>query len=1015
MGDESIHTKNYTIYVAILFVLLVFIPKSYGASAGTLQFLDNYSLEYSSNDDGVVWQNGMLSSVITYAQDTSQFTVKTECYGADYFRFDYCFFKTNSIKSKCDSYLTPSISCSPYDGIITDCKVEDPFGENNISTTQIGQHTLAAHLFYTEKCEEWPNEKTTNPVTVKVINKKRYYCSNATHAVFEGYTGSWVSYSSEQCSGDSVCDTRYEYVEYTDPNNKLDVCVPRPCDVPDGRSLECDCDSDADCPQNMYCRQQSGYDACADIEYTDECTNYNQFFCEAGDVYLCQEGAHSYVKKLVERCDRRGKYCSVSAISSLKKCSTYENQLDAWIDYARGGIKVNTQEGDKFTLNIYVSVSSPVTIEYPLDFIGNCPRGTSQFSAGLHSCTLAVQSDETGTKYISVNEKKIPIQIILSPSLLILTDSEKLLSRYPDDPSGVTAVLRQAYLNAYDENGIVYDLSKYKDLLRAVHPFGDFASYHETILRPLMTNNTYSLQVSDFVKAKCNGCNSVMIVGDDYVVPGYRDSIALDHSPISYQVHYNSTIYTDSLFIGREYPELSNLERLFSNKEDGGTAVVIVVPLNANENFTTSFKRLEEVVKTKVNAVFKSGSVQLYDTPQEHSLLTCKAYPIIHPLGVSQDPSGKDVSTLILIGDKENNPLIKCYPFFENLSNEHLSHIYVDKNQWSKIGINAIFIDTQQHHIIDLFTSIINQSNETHTIPAELFMVSYWGNYPLPVIGDIGDVATLSGECIFKRDIGGCGINSFFIVILPGGTKYWKKISDYLGVPLVKNFLSKYADEAYIFLKRIISRTGGDPDMVLKSVRGISDALDTYPAKKFKLNYHVADGVVALTKHGGGDKIKAVFGSYDKDVAEAILEHAGKNMDTAVTKKFPNTGVVLDVFNTAKKFEKEYGENAGRIFIADPSFIDYNRLKDRKYLKEIEGILGMDAGKLSGPNVESIAYIEIPSSQFKWKNTEGIPQIGDSNSKVFLPEKGVTIGGVPERVIEPLDISGYIVKIPLEP
>ena len=67
------------------------------------------------------------------------------------------------------------------------------------------------------------------------------------------------------------------------------------------------------------------------------------------------------------------------------------------------------------------------------------------------------------------------INIINSPELLIITDSEKLYQEYNQEPNAVKAVLKQAYANAEKGNGVVYDLSWYKDEMGVNNPFDRFS------------------------------------------------------------------------------------------------------------------------------------------------------------------------------------------------------------------------------------------------------------------------------------------------------------------------------------------------------------------------------------------------------------------------------------------------------------------------------------------------------------------------------------------------------------
>src|SRR3989338_95037 len=100
-----------------------------------------------------------------------------------------------------------------------------------------------------------------------------------------------------------------------------------------------------------------------------------------------------------------------------------------------------------------------------------------------------------------------------------------LLQQFQFEENGVKAVLKQAYSNAKD-SGVVYDLSWYKDELGVNNPFASFINYFEKITKPNMVDNSYSIEVSNFIKNKCENCKDVMIVGDDFVVPSYRRDIS---------------------------------------------------------------------------------------------------------------------------------------------------------------------------------------------------------------------------------------------------------------------------------------------------------------------------------------------------------------------------------------------------------------------------------------------------------------------------------------------------------
>src|SRR3990167_6763012 len=200
------------------------------------------------------------------------------------------------------------------------------------------------------------------------------------------------------------------------------------------------------------------------------------------------------------------------------------------------------------------------------------------------------------------------------------------------DNSGMIPFENQAYANAKD-SGVVYDLSWYKNELGVNNPFASFISYFEKITKPNMVDNSYSLAVSDFIKEKCEDCKDVMIVGDDFVVPGYRTE-TVNYDSDWYFLWLNehpetSFIYSDSPYIIKK-KTFGEVNTLFI--EDGKKKkVALVYPSNINQEVSEEINNLKNLIQAKY-----SINPEIIDS----SKVACNSFNKL---------KGK---TLIIIGDK---------------------------------------------------------------------------------------------------------------------------------------------------------------------------------------------------------------------------------------------------------------------------------------------------------------------------------------------------------------------------
>ncbi|MBI2653896.1 S8 family serine peptidase [Candidatus Woesearchaeota archaeon] len=466
------------------------------------------------------------------------------------------------------------------------------------------------------------------------------------------------------------------------------TCNPPPCNFKDGSSMDCECDSDVECPSGHYCNQVSGPDACEKIIYQNQCSNFNDYFCEDGAVKKCVNNGKFWEKQKIDGCTGKFQYCDPSVVDGTGNCSEYPKNFDVWLDYADTGMVVNKQPGDKLKINVYSESSYTLNVIYDSSiFAGNCR--TMSVHSGENTCSLTVlDTAEEQTIFIKVENKPKQVNIINKPELLIITDSEKLTQQFQFESNGVKAVLKQAYANARDK-GVVYDLSWYKNELGTSSPFSSFVAYNEKITKPSMTDNSYSTAVSTFIKDKCTDCKDVMIVGDDYVVPGYRAE-TVNYDSDWYYLWLNkrietSPIYTDSPYIIKKktFGEINSLFVENGKKKN----VALVYSNNADAEVINEISNLKNLIKTKY-----SIDSEIIDS----SAVACNSFNKL-----------KD-KTLIIIGRKNSNNLLPCYSMFESDFNNSVS---IERNLWSNKKDSSVIIDEKKRAILT-FEEFIKDNQE---------------------------------------------------------------------------------------------------------------------------------------------------------------------------------------------------------------------------------------------------------------------------------------------------------------
>lgn len=610
--------------------------------------------------------------------------------------------------------------------------------------------------------------------------------------------------------------------------------------LPRESKLTNECNSNADCPSNQFCNQVSGPDFCEPIKYKDECSNYNDYFCESGQVKKCINNGNYWEKQRIESCSGKYQYCDETVVDGTGKCSIYQNHLDAWVDYADTGVNVNKQPGDKLILNVYSEQSTRVNVRYNSEaFEGNCPNGLMGVSEGINSCELKVKTNAQPREEIHVENKISTVRIINDPEFLILTDSIKLAERFRNEENAVKALLKQTYSNA-ESKGIVYDLSKYELIkeeslihkIIALNPFKKLSDYNEKVTDPSMTDNSYSIAASRFIKEKCKNCKDVIIVGDDFVVPHYRNEIVVDNAWLPFISNTREhKIYTDQNYIPvKSLPALNELDLIFTQEgrvEDKQVMFIVPDNIDADQEMRNSVNKLKDVIEKK----FKTD-----DIPEK------KGSEII--LGDYGVPG----TTLVIIGNVNNNPALRYYPFA--ISDDY--NMFIDRNLWDP---NRGFLQDEEYALIMNVDSAEILNLNTGVIASEMY-----------------------------KEINGEGINW---VVLGGGTALL------IISPLTGPFAPVVAAGGIAILSAdtidnclIENQAGQNWDECSTDV-----IIDVASAGIFKVVKHIAKPVMTKLGKEAGEavisRVSRLMSSLDPKATEVVI----KQGDSAINAKYISEGI----------------------------------------------------------------------------------------------------------------------------
>lgn len=557
----------------------------------------------------------------------------------------------------------------------------------NFDVAHVPDADLTVANIYTDPAS--PTEKDTFSVKFGIKNAGSEAVSSGfkSNAFINGepkgtwcYTASLGAGATQACSFDKqkwqpgsytvriFADAEDAIKEVTENNNELQktIEVKQYCPIPDGTAADCECNANTDCPSGYYCSFKEGYDPCKPLACKDECSPAG-YLCSHGDAYECgnYDSDPCLEKKLKQVCGLSQK-CNPTKGGCDTVASPVKLQLE---DSPSQDIMVYKLPGDLVEVTISSDKLQGVEFSQPENFTlikGVCNGNNFYAGAGETKCLFQISETTAAGEYQFVaNEKTATVSVIDKPKAIIVTNKEKLQERFPNDAAGVKALLGQAFQYASnEENTVIY----YLDREVKGHPFQSYSSYGESILSPEMTDNTYSMNTAELIAKRCGDCGSVIVLGDDFVVPFYRADYAFIHNWWKWWVENKTDVrylYSDQPYIKEKKKTMGDLGSLFEREKH--KKVKFVVPDSISSDIQSEIDKLKEAIK--------GFSYSDNDIKQlKSSEIGCNSYGAL------------DEATLILIGARVDNNAIKCVPWFDigtEPTDTFKASIEVERNVWA--------------------------------------------------------------------------------------------------------------------------------------------------------------------------------------------------------------------------------------------------------------------------------------------------------------------------------------------
>ncbi|MBI5389742.1 hypothetical protein HZB01_05185, partial [Candidatus Woesearchaeota archaeon] len=243
------------------------------------------------------------------------------------------------------------------------------------------------------------------------------------------------------------------------------------------------------------------------------------------------------------------------------------------------------------------------------------------------------------------------------------------------------------------------------------------------------TANPYALAVGEFVRDRCNGCQDIVIVGDDYVVPQYRHTapIYLEYKLLwdtITNVEEEVALFTDQVYIP-ETTNLTNVESIF--KED----LLVIVP-ESNDLDTEFNVELQNLLTSIQN---KYGHIPVI---REDTQYNCRSHDLL-----------KQFNLLIITTENHPNKLVNCFGIPEIIHNNTL---YFKRNVFSNEGKKALIISPEKVNYIDSLPGEVAYSFDTLLAFEELITDPVFSSINTAMLGPFGmsGIHVFTTHCFYK-------------------------------------------------------------------------------------------------------------------------------------------------------------------------------------------------------------------------------------------------------------------------
>ena len=419
----------------------------------------------------------------------------------------------------------------------------------------------------------------------------------------------------------------------------------------------CPCSKSANCAEDMRCKFVATTGTCQPATCENECAVENVATCSGTAIYQCINSdndpclENTYITN-----------CGSTTICEDGK-SACQPKPNVQIVLEETQLPIYAQAGDKITAYLTATSTQSAQLVYSTTaFTLETPScsGTFKFS-GKKDCLFTVKETAPpkahwiGVKYGPSRK----VTVITKPNVLIATHKPMLYERF-NSASAVTKLLKQTYDYAYNERGVVYDLADYN---LPPHPF-DNQPYTETYDDQDMKDNTFAIEAGAFIKDRCNGCTSTLILGDDFVVPHYRRD--LDKSFFFGLSKETDEVYSDISYIGRTNLQFSEFEEIFYQKEKfDGKKVMLILPDEVTPAQRTQIDRLTDFIEDDNGPI----NGKIIDELQASDTF-CNSHLAF---------TYYDGYTLIIIGTSLTNKALQCFPFV--IEND-LESVTIERNPW---------------------------------------------------------------------------------------------------------------------------------------------------------------------------------------------------------------------------------------------------------------------------------------------------------------------------------------------